>query len=90
MAVPTSSHETLVLDVLKSQDTLTMEQMKTMLPQLNWWELLHTVDVLSRRGDLILRRKGFDYEVQSAAGIHGAAGQAAHAPDQAGGDVTQS
>lgn len=64
MADTRSTHETVVLETLKTQPMLTMDQMKAMLPQLNWWELLHTVDVLSRRGDLILRRKGFDYELE--------------------------
>lgn len=78
MTNPHSSHEALVLAALRSNEALTMEQMKEVLPQLSWWELFRAVDELSRRGDLILRRKGFDYELQ--AGIpptaHDAAGRA--------------
>jgi hypothetical protein len=67
MTLPHSSHEALILSTLQSGDALTMEQVKARLPQLNWWEVLHAVDVLSRRGEIILRRKGFDYELQVGA-----------------------
>ena len=61
-------HESLVLDVLRSADSLTMEQMIEQLPQVSWSELFHTVDALSRRGAIILRRRGFEYELRSCVG----------------------
>ena len=60
-------HESLVLHVLHSADSLTMEQMIEQLPQLSWSELFHTVDALSRRGAIILRRRGFECELRSCA-----------------------
>jgi hypothetical protein len=68
----------LILGILKSRDALTMEEMKEMLPQLNWWELFQAVDGLSRSGAIILRRKGFDYELQAgmASPVQGADGKA--------------
>lgn len=65
MSLPQSSHEGLILNVLRSGDASTMEQVKLLLPQLSWWELFRAVDALSRRGDIILRRKGIDYKLQA-------------------------
>ena len=61
-------HESLVLDVLHSADSLTMEQLIEKLPQSSWNELFHAVDALSRRGAIILRRRGFEYELRSRPG----------------------
>ncbi|HJU06500.1 MAG TPA: hypothetical protein VJ692_15235 [Nitrospiraceae bacterium] len=61
-----SGQEALVLDVLESVDLLTLEQVIEHLPQLSWSQLFHTVDTLSRRGAVILRRRGFQYELALA------------------------
>ena len=60
-----SPQETLVLQVLESGDVLTLEQVIECLPQLSWSQLFHVVDSLSRRGDIRLRRRGFQYELAS-------------------------
>lgn len=56
--------EALVLELLQSADTLTLEQAIESLPELSWSELFHAVDALSRRGAITVRRRGFEYELR--------------------------
>jgi len=55
--------EVLILSLLNSVEILTMEQVVELLPELSWVDVFRAVDALSRRGTIILRRRGFDYEV---------------------------
>lgn len=64
MAFHHSSHEGAIVKLLRSGETLTLEQVHTRLPQLSWNRLFHAIDALSRRGGIILRRRGFGYELQ--------------------------
>ena len=59
---PTS--EGLVLDLLGLRKSLTLEQVVTLLPELSWKQVFKTVDELSRRGEIILLRRGFEYEIE--------------------------
>jgi hypothetical protein len=64
MADHRSPFETIILDVLQSNRApLTMDEILARLPELKWSEVFLTVDSLSRRGDILIRRKGFDYEL---------------------------
>ena len=36
----------------------------TLLPELSWNQVFKTVDELSRRGEIILLRRGFEYEIE--------------------------
>ena len=36
----------------------------TLLPELSWNQVFKTVDELSRRGEIILFRRGFEYEIE--------------------------
>jgi hypothetical protein len=56
-----SQSEALVLDALQGRDSISLEQITERVPELSWNDLFQAVDALSRRGDLILRRKGFAY-----------------------------
>ncbi|MGH7232123.1 MAG: hypothetical protein ACREJU_12305 [Nitrospiraceae bacterium] len=67
MAQHQSSHEALMLDLLRSEGMMTMEQVAAKLPRLSWGELFLAVDRLSRRGELVIRRQGFDYELRVGA-----------------------
>ncbi len=58
-------HESLVLDILRRSHSLTIEQMTVQLPELSWSTLFHAIDSLSRRGAIVLRRKGFEYELRA-------------------------
>ncbi len=58
-----SDPEILILSLLNSVETLTMEQAVERLPELSWDDVFRAVDALSRRGTIILRRRGFGYEV---------------------------
>ncbi|MBI3808153.1 MAG: hypothetical protein HY281_11695 [Nitrospirae bacterium] len=62
-----ANHEDLVLDVLSRADSLTIEQLVERIPELSWSELFETIDTMSRKGAIILRRRGFDYEVSHRA-----------------------
>jgi len=57
--------ETLVLDLLHKAGSLTIDQMTAKLPELSWSELFETIDALSRRGTIILQRRGFQYELRA-------------------------
>ncbi len=59
---PTS--EGLILDLLGLRKSMTLEQVVTLLPELSWNQVFRTVDELSRRGEIILLRRGFDYEIE--------------------------
>jgi hypothetical protein len=58
--------EDLVLHLLESTCTpLTLEEVTERLPQLSWNQVFLAVDSLSRRGGIILKRRGYEYEVSA-------------------------
>jgi hypothetical protein len=61
MSTNSSRSETLILDALRGGDSILLEHITERIPELGWNELFQAVDTLSRRGDLILRRRGFAY-----------------------------
>ena len=61
MSTNSSRSEALILDALRGGDPILLEQITERIPELSWNELFQVVDILSRRGDLILRRRGFAY-----------------------------
>ena len=58
-----SRSEDLVLQALQINEALSLEQITERVPDLSWNDLFHAVDRLSRRGDLVLQRRGFAYYV---------------------------
>ncbi len=64
--MPTQSemNEAMVLNVLHDQRSIRLEEIVRRLPQLSWNQIFQSVDSLSRRGDIILMRRGFDYEIE--------------------------
>ena len=67
--MPTQSelNEAMVLNVLQLQGSIRLEEIVRRLPQLSWNQIFQSVDSLSRRGDIILMRRGFDYEIERSA-----------------------
>lgn len=59
--------EFLILGLLRTRKSLSLEQVVAMLPELSWNQVFTTVDELSRRGKIILLRRGFQYEVERTA-----------------------
>lgn len=57
--------QSLVLATLAEADFLTIEQLVEELPELTWNQIFHVLDELSRRDAILLRRRGFDYEVMT-------------------------
>jgi hypothetical protein len=57
-------NEAMVLNVLQRQRSIRLEEMVQRLPQLSWNQIFQSVDALSRRGEIILMRRGFDYEIE--------------------------
>jgi hypothetical protein len=55
--------EHLILGLLRARKSLTLEQVVALLPELSWNQVFTTVDELSRKGKIILLRRGFQYEV---------------------------
>jgi hypothetical protein len=60
-------HQSLVLDLLAVESVLTMDELVLRLPSLSWSSVFYAVDTLSRRGAIILRRRGYQYEISSSA-----------------------
>ena len=58
--------EYLILGLLRARKSLTLEQVVSLLPELSWNQVFTTVDELSRKGKIILLRRGFQYEVEWA------------------------
>nr|MBI3613337.1 hypothetical protein [Nitrospirota bacterium] len=65
MPYTTRHKEALVLGLLDRAGSPTIEQLAAELPELTWSELFHIIDLLSRSGAIVLRRKGFTYELQT-------------------------
>jgi hypothetical protein len=58
----TRTCEWLVLDLLRSDtQALKFEEIIEKLPELTWNQVFLAVDSLSRRGEIVLTRQGFDY-----------------------------
>ncbi|WP_447980522.1 hypothetical protein [Candidatus Nitrospira bockiana] len=53
----------LILSVLQDVETVTLEDLVEFLPELTWNTLFQAVDVLSRQGAIVLRRRGFAYHL---------------------------
>jgi hypothetical protein len=57
----------LVLDVIRSSGTrVTFAEIIDRLPELSWNQVFLAVDALSRRGEIILSRRGFEYQATAA------------------------
>ena len=63
MASQNELNEAMVLDLLRLERSMKLEHLVSLLPQLSWNQVFHCVDRLSRRGDIILLRRGFDYKL---------------------------
>jgi hypothetical protein len=61
--VPVLTSDLLLVSVLKTQKSLTIDQLIERLPELRWNEVFHAIDRLSRQGSITLTRDGFDYVV---------------------------
>jgi len=56
--------ERLLLEHLRDGQRFTVEDILARIPQLSWAQIFFAMDMLSRRGDLELRRQGFSYTVR--------------------------
>jgi hypothetical protein len=57
----------LILDVLRSTaQPLTFEEINAKTPGLTWNQIFLSVDAMSRRGEVILNRRGFEYQAIAA------------------------
>jgi hypothetical protein len=55
--------ESMVLTELGSGNVVTVDELMIRLPHLTFGELFLAIDSLSRRGEVLLRRRGFEYEI---------------------------
>ena len=58
-----SHAEGLVVALLQDIQNSTLEEVVALLPELSWNEVFHAIDSLSRRGGIVLRRRGFSYDL---------------------------
>ncbi len=65
MADSQTHHEELLLTVLREIDSISLEHLVARLPELTWNQVFQTIDALSRRGVILLQRRGFEYEVKA-------------------------
>lgn len=63
MTPMTDENEALVLQHLKTAQPVILDQLVEDTPELSWNQIFQTIDALSRRGVISLRRRGFEYEV---------------------------
>jgi hypothetical protein len=52
-----------ILDRLQEGRRFTVEELFDVIPELSWAQLFMGIDMLSRRGEIQLRRQGFTYTV---------------------------
>jgi hypothetical protein len=58
--------EAKILAIVHERGSILLEAILSCLPELTWNEVFTSVDKLSRRGAICLRRRGFDYELWSS------------------------
>ncbi len=58
--------EQVVVGKLRPGQRFSVEELLDQLPEVSWSQLFLAIDVLSRRGDIELRRQGFTYTVMKA------------------------
>jgi len=56
-------NEALLMHHLQRVHPVILDQIIEDIPQLSWNQIFETVDALSRRGVISLRRRGYEYEV---------------------------
>jgi hypothetical protein len=56
-----------ILAIVHEQGSIAMEKLLSCLPESTWNQVFTSVDELSRRGAICLRRRGFDYELWASA-----------------------
>ena len=56
-----SSPESRLLDLLRDEESYTVEEVMGVAPEFSWTQLFMAMDSLSRRGMVELRREGFVY-----------------------------
>ncbi len=61
-----AQEESAIMDLLHAAGKLTVEEIVALVPSLSWSQLFLAMDVLSRTGDVILRREGFTYTMEMA------------------------
>lgn len=58
--------EAKILAVVQERRHILFEHLTARLPELTWNQVFATVDELSRRGLICLRRRGFEYELRAS------------------------
>ncbi len=63
MAQITEENEVLVIQHLEMARPVILDRIVEDIPELSWNQIFQTVDALSRKGVISLRRRGFNYEL---------------------------
>jgi len=63
MAQITEETEALVMQHLHTANPVVLDRIVEDMPELSWNQIFQTVDALSRKGVISLRRRGFNYEL---------------------------
>jgi hypothetical protein len=63
MAQITEENEALVMQHLQTARPVILDRIVEDIPELSWNQIFQTVDTLSRKGVISLRRRGFNYEL---------------------------
>ncbi len=71
-AQETQVNEAMVLKLLSHERSISLEAVVDLRPQMSWNQVFQCIDSLSRRGEIVLLRHGFDYEIaRSSTKQHG-------------------
>lgn len=63
MAQIAEANEALVMRHLQTAHRASLDRIVEDIPELSWNQIFQTVDALSRKGVISLRRRGFNYEL---------------------------
>lgn len=64
MLIHHTKEQGIVLDMLDDVEFMTFDQVCAKWPELSWSDVFLAVDELSRRGEVILQRRGNEYAVR--------------------------
>jgi hypothetical protein len=63
MSIVAGQTESKILAIVHERGSMLLDELLSCLPEATWNQVFTSVDELSRRGAICLRRRGFDYEL---------------------------
>lgn len=64
MGISPADTESQILTIVQERGAISLEELLACLPEITWSQVFTSVDTLSRRGTICLRRRNFEYELR--------------------------